>query len=201
VRYEISINRKKVEKHFKTGKKSIRVNLPSFDWTTCSLKTPSVYPKLHTKFLDLLNDHGLQQMVTFPTRESNTLDLFVTNHPTLVPRVEGVPGVSDHLAVYLEFQIQPERRNNTSRPFPRYSQADWSALRSAASDLSNFITSSFDVEGDTEAIWRAFKEGLHSITHTHIPHTTLKAKNGKPWVDYNSKKLIRKRDRVYRKWK
>ena len=42
-------------------------NFPSIDWTMCTLKTPSVYPRLHTKFLDLLNDHGLQQMVTFPT--------------------------------------------------------------------------------------------------------------------------------------
>ena len=118
-------------------------NLPSFDWKTCNLKTPSVYPRLHNQFLDLLNDHGLQQMVTFPTRENNTLDLFVTNYPTLVPRIEGVPGISDHFAVYMEFQIQPERRNNTRRQVPCYKRADWTALHIAAAELSDSTTTSF----------------------------------------------------------
>ena len=176
-------------------------NLPSFDWTTCSLKTPSVYPKLHTQFLDLLNDHGLQQMVTFPTRERNTLDLFVTNFPSLVPRTEGVPGISDHFAVYMEFQIQPERRNYTKRPVPSYKRANWTALRAAAAELSDSISASFNTGSDTEEIWTAFKEGLHHIVKSHIPHNTTKAKYGKPWVDYKTKVLIRRRDRVYKKWK
>lgn len=176
-------------------------NLPSLDWNTCSLKTPSVHPRLHNDFLDLLNDHGLQQMVTFPTRENNTLDLFVTNFPSLVPRIEGVPGVSDHFAVYMEFQIYPARRNNTKRLVPQYNKADWPALRSAAKDLSSSITTLFNSTSDTEEIWSTFKDGLHSIVSTHIPHTTLRAKNNKPWVDFASRRMIKKRDRVYKKWK
>ena len=34
------------------------------------------------KFLDTLLDHGLSQIVTFPTRQQNTLDIFITNCPT-----------------------------------------------------------------------------------------------------------------------
>ena len=176
-------------------------NLPSIDWTTCSLKSPSVYTNLHRQFLDLLNDHGLQQMVTFPTRENNTLDLLVTNYPTLVPRTEGVPGITDHFAAYMEFQIQPERRNNTKRLVPCYKRADWSALHADAAELSNSITASFNTSSDTEEIWSAFKSGLHQIVHSHIPHTTPKAKYGKPWIDYKSKILIRRRDRAYKRWK
>ena len=176
-------------------------NLPSLDWTTCSLKTPSVYPRLHTKFLDLLNDHGLQQMVTFPTRENNTLDLFLTNFPTLVPRTEGVPGISDHFAVYMEFQIQPERRNNTQRKVPCYKRADWPALHTAAAELSNSIIDSFTTGSNAEEIWVAFKEGLKKIVHLHVPHVSPREKYGKPWVDHKTKVLLRKRDRAYKKWK
>jgi hypothetical protein len=44
------------------------LNFPAFDWTTTTLKTTSTHPGLHYKFLDLINDLGLEQMVTFPTR-------------------------------------------------------------------------------------------------------------------------------------
>ena len=176
-------------------------NLPSLDWNTCSLKSPSVYPRLHTQFLDLLNDHGLQQMVTFPTREKNTLDLFVTNFPTLVPRTEAVPGISDHFAVYMEFQIQTERRNNTRRKVPCYNRADWPALHAAAAQLTNSITARFSSNSNTEEIWAAFRNGLKQIVDLHIPHVSPKAKYGKPWVDQKTKVLLRKRDKAYKTWK
>ena len=31
--------------------------------------------------IDIMNDHGLEQMVHFPTREKNTLDLILTTLP------------------------------------------------------------------------------------------------------------------------
>ena len=33
------------------------------------------------KLVDIINDHGLQQLVHFPTREENTLDLIMTSLP------------------------------------------------------------------------------------------------------------------------
>lgn len=176
-------------------------NFPSFDWSTNSLKSPCVHQSLHLRFLDFLYDHNLHQMVTFPTRDNNTLDLFVTDHPTLVPRVEPVPGISDHLAVFMEFQVQPERRNVTNRQVPCYRRANWTAMHSEANDLASKIKNSFTPKDNVENIWACFKDGLKEIIKQHVPHITPKAKYGKPWVDAKSKGLIRKRDRAFKRWK
>ncbi len=47
-------------------------------------------------FLDYINDSGLSQIVDFPTRKQNTLDLLFINEPHLLQCVELGPKVSDH---------------------------------------------------------------------------------------------------------
>ena len=43
-----------------------------------------------------MNDHGLEQMVHFPTREKNTLDLILTTLPGQFPDVHSSDKLSDH---------------------------------------------------------------------------------------------------------
>ena len=38
----------------------------------------------------------MSQLVEFPTRGDNILGLFLSNRPTLVNRIEPLPGISDH---------------------------------------------------------------------------------------------------------
>ena len=47
-------------------------------------------------FLQMIAKSGLEQIVEFPTRNNNTLDIVLTNRPSLVNRCEGAPGLSDH---------------------------------------------------------------------------------------------------------
>ena len=70
-------------------------NFPSRDWQT-SLKTGYLSSQLHKDILDMINNNGLEEMVLESTRENNTLDLILTNAPQLIPRIEIVPGLSDH---------------------------------------------------------------------------------------------------------
>ena len=44
-------------------------------------------------------------MATFPTRKSNTLDIFATNRPGLVNKCVPIPGIGDHEAIYIESSI------------------------------------------------------------------------------------------------
>ena len=57
--------------------------------------------------MDDINDLGWEQMVQEPSSEENFLDLFLTNHPNLVPRTETLPGLSDHDAAYMELHTDP----------------------------------------------------------------------------------------------
>jgi hypothetical protein len=88
-------------------------NFSGWDWPTSTLKPRSPSPRLHQDFMNIVNDHGLEQLVQEPTREDNTLDLFLTNCPQLVLRVEVVPGLSDHDIPYCEFNVHTDAEEET----------------------------------------------------------------------------------------
>ena len=178
------------------------LNFPSFNWENPRiLKDPIYYPNLHHQFLDLLDDVGLQQMVIPPTRHNpqNTLDLYLTTHPSSVPRVEVMPGLSDHDAVYMEFNAHTIRTKKKRRQVPVFAKANWPSLHADAAALAETIVS-MD-QRDTEEIWTTFKTSLTDSAKTHIPQKALGAgtKQHKPWIDHTTMKKIRRRDRLYKK--
>ena len=68
----------------------------------------------HKELINQLNDNGLTQLVTKPTRLENTLDLMKTNNPTRVNRTEMFPGISDHEVVLCP---NYEQTNQTFAPY------------------------------------------------------------------------------------
>ncbi|KAL8598749.1 hypothetical protein ACOMHN_033313 [Nucella lapillus] len=104
-------------------------------------------------------------------------------------------------ATEVAISSDPPTTAKTPRTVPLYSKADWPRLRHAVQELSNIITTSFNDTSDTELIWTKFKEGLQAAVKNFVPHITLKTKSSKPWVDPETKKMIRRRDRLYKKWK
>ena len=50
-------------------------------------------------------------------------------------------------------------------------------------------------------MWNCFKTTITKAVKDHIPHKTAKTKDGHPWVTMETKRLIRKRDRLYKKSK
>ena len=94
------------------------LNFPDWDWSTKQLKRPCQYPTLHNRLIDIINDHRMEQVVEYPTREDNTLDLVITNTPNIIPRVELLPGIFDHDIVYFEYKSKVVLNNNRSRSIP-----------------------------------------------------------------------------------
>jgi len=79
------------------------LNLPNIDWSTNS-PSGNNYPLSFCNIvLDLFSELDFTQLVvTFPTRESNALDVFATNRPTLINKCIPVPGTRDHDTAYVE---------------------------------------------------------------------------------------------------
>ena len=75
------------------------LNLPNKDWNLNCLQGNNYPSTLCMTFLDTLLELGLSQIVTFPTRQHNILDIFITNCPNLVRSCTSIPGISDHEAV------------------------------------------------------------------------------------------------------
>ena len=61
-----------------------------------------------------MNDHGLEQMVHFPTREKNTLDLILTTLPGQFQDVHSSDKFSDHDIVsgILKIFIPPNKETS-----------------------------------------------------------------------------------------
>ena len=93
----INLNKLKLSLHRAVTKRNAELviagdfNFPDFQWPSTSPKPRSGHPNLHKQFVDLLEDTGLVQLVTEPTRGENILDLVVTNAPSLIPRIRGHP--------------------------------------------------------------------------------------------------------------
>ena len=81
------------------------INLPNINWLENSVSGNNYPIPFCNLILDLFSNAGLAQLVTFPTRRNNLLDIFATNRPTLVTKCLPIPGISDHEAVYIETMI------------------------------------------------------------------------------------------------
>ena len=93
------------------------MNLPGINWPSGYVTENCQSANLHEQFLEIIADHGLVQVTDKPTRYENTLDLITVNNPTLLNRLEVIPGISDHDAVFAELDISPENITKRSGKF------------------------------------------------------------------------------------
>ena len=176
------------------------MNLPDWDWKNMTLKPGSSTPSIHRDFVDLLHDYGMEQMVDEPTRGANTLDLICTNSPHLIPRTEILPGISDHDIVYCDIAIHPPKSKQVPRLVPLYKLADWDGIRQAMSDLRQKMESEKHTTS-TEKLWTNFRNILKAAVTDFIPHKRTRSKVSKPWITPQLRKLIKRRERIYKKMK
>ena len=91
------------------------MNLPDIERETEQLTTNQYTHSISYSFLDTIANTGIQQIVNFPTRNNNTLDVVLTNHPSMAKQCVGMPRLSDHDIVFVEtrsraFRHKPARR-------------------------------------------------------------------------------------------
>ena len=157
----------------------------------------TVLPQL-SFFLDILADHGLVQVVDKPTRQENVLDLLAVNNPTLVNRVEVIPGISDHDVVFAEIDIQPQTRKQTRRKVPVYRKVEWNRIEDKMKELY-MKTSDQIYTTSVDSLWNTFKSTLLTAISEHVPHRNASNRDHPPWITTKIKKMINARNHLYKK--
>ena len=72
-------------------------NFRDIDWPDKLNKSGSALSQSEGQMLiDIMNDHGLEQLGHFPTREKNTLDLLLTSLPGQFQDIHSLDKLSDH---------------------------------------------------------------------------------------------------------
>ena len=75
-------------------------------------KSVSALSQLGQKLVNIMNDHGLEQLVHFPTGERNTLDLIMTSLPAQFVDIHSPDKLSDHdiVSATLKVVIPPIKK-------------------------------------------------------------------------------------------
>ena len=76
-----------------------------------------------------MNDHGLEQLVNFPTRERNTLDLILTSLPGQFADIHSPDKLSDHDIVSGTMKIAIPPIKKPRRKGYRYQKGDYESMR------------------------------------------------------------------------
>ena len=112
------------------------LNLPNVDWKYCSISSNNVPSSLCNIFIDFVLEFGFTQLVDFPTRDQNILDVFFTNHPTHEYTCKPLAGLGDHEIVYITSAVGIELQ----RPIPRHiylwHKADFDRIRYLANNIT-----------------------------------------------------------------
>ena len=91
------------------------LNLPDINWKTLSVNGNRNALDINQQFIGMVMNVGVQQMVHFPTRGSNTLDLFLSNRPSLINHCTALPGIGDHDIVFIDSGITPFESQTTEK--------------------------------------------------------------------------------------
>ena len=158
-------------------------NLGHIDWTSSSTIPGKPNAKQHQDLLDLIADHSLTQIVDKPTRNDKTLDLIITNYPSIVDNLETIPpiGEADHDILSLEITVSLRRCKNKPRQILKYSKANWDNIKQDLKTTYHKINQSQDSH-DIDSIWNIFKDSLQMSISKNIPTKTIKYDNKLPWI-------------------
>ena len=176
-------------------------NLGDIDWDTDSLKPYASSAGLCKRLLTITKDHFLDQLVTEPTRitenTENILDLFFCNNPSLVNRVEVIPGISDHEAVYAESSLRPAKAATPPRKVHLYRKADFDSLKAELRHVKEEFLS-MENTSTCQEMWNKFRQTVSDLMKKHVPSKMLRGnKIKKPWINRKVKSLMKRRSKLF----
>ena len=144
-------------------------------------------------------------MVKSPTHYTDTteaiLDLFLTNNATLVNKVEVIPGISDHEAVYIESSLRPDKIKKLPRKVLQYNKMNKPEMIKKLQETK--IEMNNDHQNMTvDEVWDIFKKKVLDAVDQTVPSKMINNNKKKlPWITKEIKALIRKRNKLYQKKK
>ena len=177
------------------------MNLPDINWETEQITSHQYRHSISESYLQTLACTGLEQVVNFPTRGENILDIIATNRPTLVRQCQPMPGLSDHDVIFLELEIQANKRKPIRREIFLWKKADLDGMRSNAKDWADQFVANNDTSTPVETLFAETQQSLDRLVRNHVPSKMSSSRFNQCWFDTNTKRMCRKKTRAYKKAK
>ena len=123
-----------------------------------------------------MRDSFLDQVVMELTRitdtTSNNLDVFFTSNQTLTNKVEVLPGISDHEAVFIESSLRHMKVNIPARNSYQYRKADYKSIKEELRSCQLEFEEMLPTE-DVNKLWVIFKNKIHFLMDQYVPPKLL----------------------------
>ena len=124
------------------------LNLPEINWSLNAI-TGHQYPlSLNERFLTFQEDNFFVQFVTFPMPINNTLDIFATNHPSLINKCIPISGIGDHDGVYINLDMTINHEKPARRTVYVWDKADFDTIRNDMKEFGLTFVSRYSVDSD-----------------------------------------------------
>jgi len=119
--------------------------------------------------IDFLHEYGFTQIMNFATRANNTLDVFITNRPSLIHRCNRIAGISDHEAIYIESSVTlTHQQCITKRKSYLWHKAVISGINEIIIQFTNSFLKKFSLSTSEDVLWEKFKLMCFSCLD-HVP--------------------------------
>ena len=177
------------------------MNLPDIDWSTNSITGHRYSKSINEAFLEMMGDTNIEQLVDFPTRRENTLELLLTNNPSFVTSIEDTTGISDHDRIVIaDIICHPRRNQPVKRTIHLWNRANIPDIKeSLKSDINDFCQQ-HNCDTPINELWNSFKN-LTETAMSKIPTKETSTRYHVPWINRECKRTSRRQKRAYRKAK
>ena len=149
-----------------------------------------------------MNDHGLEQLVHFPTRERNTLDLIMTSLPAQFVDIHSPDKLSDHDIVSGTLKVVIPPIKKPRRKVYRYQKGDYESMRA---ETFKFAKEKYlNGYSDTRSVQENFNlitSFIQDSADKHIPSKTSRTVSSVPWITPEIRWKIRRRNATHAKAK
>ena len=148
-----------------------------------------------------MNDHGLEQMVHFPIREKNTLDLILTTLPGQFEDVHSSEKLSDHDIVSETLNIFITPIKKPRRKVYLYQKAEYESMRK---DTFGFAKEKYKGNSDTRSVQENFDlltSFIQDSADKHIPSKTSRSVSSIPWITPEIRRKICRENKTHAKAK
>ncbi|CAG2226323.1 unnamed protein product [Mytilus edulis] len=175
------------------------LNLPDIDWKSNSVCGNQYSSQINNRFVDMVNNCCLDQVVTFPTRGSATLDIFLTNRPSLVNRCEPIPAIGDHDIVFIDSNAIAMHPKPTQRKIYIWKRADIEKMKSEAQELSKVFHGLYNAQSSILEMWDFIKSGLKNIMDKNVPSKMSSTRFHQPWINGTIKRITQRKKKAFKK--
>ena len=139
----------------------------------------------------------MTQSVSNSTRIDNTLDVFLTNRPSLSNRCEPIPGVSDReCAVFIDANIMPRRQRPVRRKVYSWNRLDNDGLHRSLEGMADDVQSMLEQGAQVNNMWDCFSKGCCKAMDEHISSKFTSQRFNQPWINTKVKRMSRRKKKL-----